>query len=508
MNLELRPYQSEALVGLRRSIASGHRRPILQAPTGSGKTFTACALCKSAIEKGNRVLIIAPRRELVYQFSESLYAVGLSHGIIMAGNGMTLHRSIQVASFDTLHARAVKSNRMPLPEADIVIFDEAHLAIAKCKKALLEHYGDKIIIGLTATPARGDGRGLNEVFDDIVLTWPMQKLVEAGYLVPAKYYAPTEPDLEGLKVARGDYVTKELSERFDRPEIIGDVLVNWQRLASDKQTVVFCIDRKHARHVAEQFIMAGYGAEYLDGETPDEERRGIIERVGNGNTQIVVSILVLTYGVDIPSLECAVIARPTKSIVMYLQCAGRVLRTAPGKTEAVIIDHSGVVDMHGFVDDDYPWSLDAATSITERREKQQKERKEPKEITCSECGAVFKSSRTCPDCGHQMIPPGQPVPTYQADLQEIQRGQKKANREMTWPEKIQFIAELRAIGYARGYKSGFAAAIYREKTGVWPNDSRLSERVFAENRGVSEPSKETLAFVQHCLIKNAKRRDK
>jgi len=500
MELELRPYQSEALVGLRRSIASGKRRPILQAPTGSGKTFTACALCKSAIEKGNRVLIVAPRRELVHQFSKSLYAIGLSHGIIMAGMGMTLHRQIQVASFDTLHARAIKSNRIPLPEADVLIFDEAHLAIAKCKQELLRHYDDlgKIIIGLTATPARGDGRGLSEVFDDIVLTWPMPKMVDAGYLVEAKYYAPSKPDLDGLKTRMGDYVTKELSERFDKPEIIGDILSNWKRIASDKRTVVFCINRKHARHVCDEYLSSGYRAEYLDGETPDDERQGIIERVGNGQTQIVVSILVLTYGVDIPALECAVIARPTKSIVMYLQCAGRVLRPSEGKSEAIIIDHSGAVDAHGFVDDDFPWSLEAATSLTERNQKKKQEGKEPKEITCGSCGTVFRGSRVCPGCGHQMVQQGEDVPTHQADLQEIDRAKKKVNRDMSWEEKIQFMSELKSITKERGYKPGFAAAIYKEKTGVWPNDSRVKDC------GLSNPSQETRKYIQYCLIKNAK----
>lgn len=467
---ELREYQKAAVESLRLSLAKGMRRPVLVSPTGSGKTRLAIEVIRLAVSKGRRVLFLAPRRELIYQASAVLESAGVMHGVIMAGEPAHRYSPVQVASFDTLWARR---NRIPLPPADLVIVDEAHLSLAATRKKLIEAYPDARVIGLTATPARGDGRGLGEIYDDLVLSWSVRELTDAGFLVPARYFVPTKPDLEGLKINRdGDYREKELAPRMDQPQLIGDIVHNWFRLAKGRSTVVFCVTRSHSRHLQAEFVARGVKAEHLDGETELAERQAILARVASGETTVLCNVFVATYGLDIPRLECAVLARPTRNIALYLQIIGRVLRTAPGKTEALVIDHAGAVDEHGRVDDYVPWSLDEDSKVSERKKADEQERKEPKDITCGECSYVFRASRKCPKCGHEMVSKGKPVPVHQADLQELKPSQE--NKNATWEAKAEFMAGLRAYALERGINPGWCAHKYREKFGVWPNDRRVS----------------------------------
>jgi len=490
----LREYQEQAIHALRASLAQGKRRPVLVSPTGSGKTRTAVEVIRLAVEKGNRVLLLAPRRELIYQASGVLERAGIVHGVIMAGEPMNRYATVQVASFDTLWARR---NRMPLPVADLVIVDEAHLSIAATRRKLLDAYPEARIVGLTATPARGDGRGLGEIYDDLVEAWPIGRLQEAGYLVPTRYFVPSKPDLEGVKRKRdGDYQEAELGHRMDQPQLVGDIVANWLRIAPGRSTVVFCVTRAHSRHVCQEFRRAGVRAEHLDGETDLDERRAILERVAAGKTTVLCNVFVATFGLDIPRLEVAVMARPTRNVTLYLQTVGRVLRPYQGKTEAIVIDHAGAVDQHGRVEDDFPWSLGGDETVAERKRKQQQERKEPKDLTCPSCKTVFRASRVCPSCGHQLIPPGKPVPYHDGDLEEL--NPSKANRTTTWAEKVAFIGGLKTYARQRGYSSGWVAHKYRARYGVWPNDPRVKH---------CEPgpvTPEVSGWIKHEQIKWAK----
>lgn len=495
----LRSYQQNAVTGLKRSISAGNKRPVLVCPTGGGKTHIACAVVQGAVEKGNEVLFLAPRRELIYQAHERLQEFGVDAGIIMAGEMRSPYSRVQVASFDTLHARGMRTERMLMPDADVVIVDEAHLSIAQTRKDIIGHYHDKaIVIGLTATPARGDGRGLGEIYDDLVETVTMRQLVDEGFLVPTRYFAPSKPDLEGVKIRMGDYTVKGLNEKMDQPKLVGDIVENWCRIAGDKRTVVFCVTRAHSRHVCEEFNRIRVKAEHLDGETPLDERKEILDRVRSGETQVLSNVYVATFGLDIPELECCVLARPTKNITLYLQTAGRVLRPAPGKEHAILIDHAGAVDEHGFLDDPIPWSLDGESKVKDRKKEAQLEHAEPKEITCKQCQTVFKGSRICPGCGHQMIPPGKPVPVYEANLKEVGRDVAKINRQATPEQKAEFFGGLKGYALKHKYNSGWCAHKYREMYGVWPNAYKSAKAI--------EPNREVLNFIRYTQIKYAKRR--
>lgn len=500
---ELWESQVQAVTGLRASIRAGARRPIVVSPTGSGKTHIAVHIIEGALAKQNKVLFLAPRRELIYQAADRLENHQIECGIIMAGERRSPYEPVQIASFDTLHSRGMRNDRILMPEADLVIVDEAHLSIAKTRQDIIRHYGEAIVVGLTATPARGDGRGLGELYDDLVLSWSIKQLTDAGKLVPARYFAPSTPDLSKIKQTSSDYNVSALGHKMDNPKLVGDIVQNWKRIAPERQTVVFCVTKAHARHVHNEFVSSGISAGYLDSDTPLDERYQILKDIESGKIRVLVNIFVATFGWDCPPISCVVIARPTKNIALYLQTVGRGLRTCDrsNKRDCIIIDHSGAVAQHGFVDEYIPWTLDSNTDIREAKKKQQKEKGEPKEMVCSKCQCVFKATRACPRCGYEVIPKGKPVPTHQADLEEIRKEKAKENREATWEEKAQFMGELRMYCQSKGKNPGWVAHKYRAKFGVWPNDARVKE---APAKIVTP---ETMSWITSQNIAYAKRRE-
>lgn len=224
-----------------------------------------------------------------------------------------------------------------------------------------------------------------------------------------------------------------------------------------------------------------------------------MERLRSGETQVLTNCLVMTYGVDFPPVSCIVFASPTKSVVRYMQSVGRGLRTSPGKSDCLVLDHAGAVNDPdlGFVDDPRPWSLDGKEKIQER---QAVLNKQPKEITCRQCGTTFRSRPACPNCGQEMrAEHRKAVETLEAELVEIDRArQKKANKGMDIEQCAEFYAELRGYGHQKGYLPGWAMSAYKAKTGNWPNDPRV--RTVAPK----EPGVETLNWVRYLAIRRAK----
>ena len=255
---------------------------------------------------------------------------------------------------------------------------------------------------------------------------------------------------------------------MNKPKLVGEIVDNWKRIAPDRQTVVFCVTKDHARHVYNEFLEHGIKAGYLDSDTKLDERAQVLEDIHTGKIQVLVNIFVATFGWDCPPISCVVIARPTKNITLYLQTVGRGLRTHEGKEDCIIIDHSGAVEQHGFVDEDIPWSLDSDMDIREAKKKQQKEKTEPKEITCSKCQCVFKGMRQCPRCGYEVIPKGKPLPVHKATLKELRRA-----NPITIHDKQRFWNECIFKASHRGLKCGAAAHMYRKQFGVWPRGLEL-----------------------------------
>ena len=284
--MELRPYQNDVVDEFERKVAEGIRRIIIVAPTGAGKTVIAAEIVKRAAAKYQRVLFLAHRDELLTQPRDKLKnSFDIIAGIVKAGRDKEARPQsiVQIAGVQTLYWRCVRTNRMEFPQADIVFVDECHHVRAATYQKILEAYPDAIIIGLTATPCRGDGRGLGNVFDAMIECPQIGELIALDYLVKPKIFAPAPPDLRGVEVAStGDYQINQLSMRMDTDALVGDVVEHWLRHAQRRRTVMFAVDIAHSAHIVRELVKAGVKAEHLDGNTDQAERDAILARLASG----------------------------------------------------------------------------------------------------------------------------------------------------------------------------------------------------------------------------------
>lgn len=404
-----RDYQIEGVAALRASIERGHSRVLAVAATGAGKTIIACLLMRAALERGHPSLFVAPRREIIAQTYRKLIESGLAHedvGVILAGveDGargaaaddpwrLAARRPtarIQVASVDTLRNRAK-------PAAGLVFLDEAHRSISPTYEKLVAEYPDANIIGLTATPWRADSKGFRTLYEDLVVIAPPAMLVEQGYLVgPRVLTVPSGslPDLSGVKTRGGDYDERELAAACNQGKLVGDIVDHWQKHASGQRTIAFSASVEHSRHIVSRFLSAGIPAEHLDGETDVATRGAILRRLRSGETLVVSNCAVLCEGWDEPIVSCCILARPTKSKALYIQCAGRILRPHPDKGGAIILDHAGCAVEHGLPHGEHDYSLDAP--------RRRKGKSEDCAKACPDCFEVVALGATlCPSCGHE-----------------------------------------------------------------------------------------------------------
>src|SRR5262244_1030181 len=271
MSAILRPYQTDITAEFERHVGRGDGSILLVAPTGSGKTVIASAIVAGT---DRRVLVVSHRREIVNQTCNKLTANGVYHGVIQAGDEKKLRpmAAVQVASIQTLHARAIRSSTMLMPLADLLIIDEAHHACAMTYKKIIDAYPNAIILGLTATPCRGDGRGLGGIFKTMIECPQVPDLIEQRYLVKSRVYAPVDPDLHGVKTQAGDYVESQLAERMDRDKLVGDIVTHWLKYGEQRRTVAFACSVGHSVHICDEFRRADIRAEHVDGATPLDDR--------------------------------------------------------------------------------------------------------------------------------------------------------------------------------------------------------------------------------------------
>jgi len=401
MRFTLRPYQQNAADEVRQSLIAGRTSPLIVAPTGAGKTVIGCHLVEQAARQGTRTLFLAHRSELIEQCSAKLDDIGERHGIIKAGiNRFDPSATVQVGSVQTYIAR----QRYLSHKFGVIIIDEAHHAPANTFQRVIELNSNgrrPIVIGLTATPYRTDGKGLSDTFDSLIEVASTARLIEWGYLVPTRLFrAEILPDLGGVGVIGGDYDQGALSNKMNRPRITGHIVSEYLRLAYGRVATYFAVDVAHSKAIAQAFCDAGVRAEHLDGTTPAGERRAILSRQASGKTAIVVNCGVLTEGYDCPIISVIGFARPTKSRGLWRQIIGRGLRLSPatGKTDCLILDHAGVTEEHGYITDPDKISLDGG--LEQSRGEQ--------ETTCDYCGAVLVGRPAiCPVCGSILRKPEQ-----------------------------------------------------------------------------------------------------
>ncbi|HKJ87997.1 MAG TPA: DEAD/DEAH box helicase [Gammaproteobacteria bacterium] len=499
--MELRDYQLRLEDEIRDLIRQGYRRILVQLWMGGGKTVLAADIIRKAVEKATYTAFLAHRRELVRQASDKLERFGVPHGLIMAGE-QPLARRVQVCSIQTLYRRAVQDASITTPHAGLVFIDEAHHAVAQSYQRLMEQWPDAVFVGLTATPATSRGYGLGNVFDAIVQGPTISEMMEAGWLVEPRYFAPSEPDLEAVTIRQGDYATGELEDAMDQPSLVGDVVTHFQQHAAGRPTVVFATWVQHAIHLAREFQAADVRAEVVHGKTDTEERDEILGRLAGGELDVVVNCQVLTEGWDCPEVSCCVLARPTKSLILYLQMVGRVLRPAEGKEDAIVLDHAGAVYEHGFVQEFEQWELDS--SIRNSNPVQERRRAEgARPITCQDCLFVYSGQPTCPNCGAAQERHGQATTFLDGYLGEVSRRDSgpEAPEEAApdWKMKRNWFLALRGHAFLSGYKDGWAYHAFQQKFGEEPEGDWWDMEAI-------QPSDEVRRYAKYLQIRRAKSR--
>jgi DNA repair protein RadD len=496
--MELRPYQHEVVEEC--AGADAGDKLIVVAPTGAGKTVIAAAIIKAFTDNSKRVLVLAHTREIIKQTSEKLFDHAVDHGIIQAGYPTRPDERVQVASIQTLWARAVRGSRMELPIADLVVIDECHHSPANTYTKIIEAYPSAVLVGLTATPCRGDGRGLGGIFDRIVECPQVSELIEEKYLVRTRVYAPTEPDLDGVDTRVGDYVETQLADRMDKPNLIGDIVSHWHRHGGRRKTVCFAVNVAHSLHIRDEFIKSGVRAAHVDGSLPKAERDAILGRLATGEIDLVTNCMVLTEGWDLPEVSCCILARPTKKMGLYRQMVGRVLRPAPGKNNAIVLDHSGAVFRHGFIEDSVQWTLDPdERSYSPKHSARLRSGYSSRLIECSQCGSIRVAGEACRHCGFLPQRPPQAISFKDGDLALVDRKTRAALPVRDPHERMRWHAMLSYIAAERGYRAGWVAHKFKEKFGSWPAVRAIEPR---------EPSAEVLSWVRSRNIAWAKARDR
>lgn len=383
----LRDYQIKAIAEIKAHFKAGRKKVLLWMPTGAGKTVVFSEIMKGVSAKGNQAAMITRGRKLVDQCHKRLLRENVYHGVMMA-NHWAVNRAapIQICSVDTLRSRA------QYPKADLLVYDEVHYATSQSYIELIEQYPDDFHLGVTATPFTD--KSLRHVAEVIVKPITMQELIDQGYLVPPVYYAPTSPDVSKVKVSQStkDYVVAELEDILNGNDIVGNLVENWKLYGQNRPTLVFAVSVAHSKHIAKTYCDAGIPAEHCDAETPEREREKVLERFVSGETKVITNVGLWCTGVDIPSVGCIQMARPTKSYTLYIQQAGRGTRTSEGKNDFILLDNAGNVLRHGFITDEPEPNLDG---------KKIKESVIPIK-TCPKCFMVFNRFKAqCPACGHK-----------------------------------------------------------------------------------------------------------
>ena len=467
--VQLHPFQTDVIAAADAAIAAGKRRLLLVVPTGGGKTIIASRMIRRVAQEHKGALVLAHRHEIIQQTGSKLRDQDVVHGVIQAGVKPRVLEDVQVASVQTLWVRSQRAAvPIPLPLATLLVVDEAHHCPARSYRKIIDAYPDAILIGLTATPCRGDGRGLGSIFEQMIEAPQVAELIAGGYLVKTRVYAPVDPDLRGVRTVAGDYVESQLAERMDRPQLVGDVVTHWHKYSERRRTVAFGVNVAHSIHLRDEFIRSGVRAEHIDGTTPKPERDLILAKLASGEVEVVSNCLVLTEGWDMPEVGCCILARPTRKMGLYRQMIGRVLRPAPNKPDAIILDHSGAVFRHGFAEDRVEWTLDPDTRATSRAHQDRRKDHGSRLLECTQCGAIRMAGEPCPHCGFMPKRAPLAVPIADGELALVDR-HGRIKTDLNDPAvRNQWHAMLAHIARERDYKPGWIGHQYKQKFGTWP----------------------------------------
>ena len=462
MELNLREHQLTAIDELREGFKQGHKKQLLYAPTGYGKTEIAIYMMQATAQKYKRAAMILDRIVLVDQTSKRLDKYVIEHGVFQAIHWRYRpYERLQVCSAQTLERRD------DFPETDLLIIDECHIM----RKQVMEYIQarpDLKVIGLTATPFT---KGLGEIYSNVVVGSTTNFLVDNEWLTPLKVFIAKEIDMSGAKKIGGEWRADEVQERGIK--ITGDIVEEWIKKTHEvfggpRKTIVFCAGVSHGADLVEKFARSGYNFVSISYKDDDDFKREAIKDFARPDTEIhgLIATDILTRGFDVPDVMIGVSARPfSKSLSSHVQQMGRVMRSYPGKEFGIWLDHSG--NYLRFRDD---WDEVYEVGVHKLDEKLDKAKKEPterekKEAHCPKCEALWpKNSDTCLGCGYVRQRANQ-IMTLPGELTELS-GRKKS----VGVDKQDFYSQLLYIAQSRNYNPNWAGHKYKERFGVWPRN--------------------------------------
>lgn len=375
--IDLRPYQARDVERLRAAYAEGRRSVVYCLPTGGGKTIVFAHVIDGAARKGRRVGVLTHRRELVRQAADKLSWAGVPHGVLAAGLDRDHDAAVLVMSVATAVRRLDR-----LPELDFVILNEVHHAVSPTWSKLIARWPQAKLLGVTATPARLDGKGLGVaaggLFDHLTIGATVPELQAEGFLARTRVFSPARLiDTRGVHHIGGDFQTHELAERARA--VTGDAVGEYRARADHQPALAYACTVEHAESIAAAFRAAGYRSECVHGGLPVAERDALIEGLGNGAVEVLTSCDLISEGLDVPSVGAVILLRPTESLALALQQIGRGMRPAEGKEYLTVLDHAGNCLKHGLPETERVWTLDGAP------------KREPGEAPgwrCEDCGLL------------------------------------------------------------------------------------------------------------------------
>lgn len=457
--LQLRKAQLQGVEMLRQGFAAGHRCQMLCLATGAGKTEVAIYMMALAAEKGNRAAMILDRRNLVNQTSQRMDKYKIPHGVLMAGSQrLRMHEPIQICSAQTIEKRGSAASLM-----QILFIDEAHQTRTETKR-LIEANPKLRVVGLSATPLT---KGLGKVFTNIVCPTTTNELVAAGLLIMPTIYCAKEIDTDGLKKVAGEWAAEDVGARAQK--ITGDIVATWiektnLHFGGPVKTIVHCASVDHGAELAQKFADAGHNFVAISYKDDEDFKLAAYEEFSKPASSIcgLIAVDMLTKGFDCVDVLCSIMARPfSKSVSSVIQQAGRVMRTAAGKTSAILIDHAGNFLRHGdqimeIFENGIQTLDDGAEKAAKEKTKQEKEA-----AKCPKCSALWLGGDCCAQCGYKR-PARSSVQTTEGVIEEFSGGKVEKVVKQDWWSQL--------VGHAkeRGFSPGWAAYKYKEKFGVWP----------------------------------------
>lgn len=426
--------QQEFVTGLRRSLSMGNRSILGVASPAFGKTVVAAHITESASSKGKSVWFVVHRKNLLRQTSKSFWGAGIQHGLITSGKSRS-KLPVQVGTIGTVHARMKKGEINP---PGILFIDEAHLSQGNMFATVIKWCQENgaIVIGLTGTPERLDGKPLGALFQDMIEARSTSWLINEGRLSDYEIYTTNViPDLSGVKKSGGDLNREQLAEVMEDRAIVGNAVEHWQKYANGLRTVCYCVNVKHSKSTAQAFNDAGIPAVHVDADTTEKELKDACEGLAYRRYLVLCNCELVIEGFDLSSqigrditLEACILLRPTESLARYLQMVFRALRKKPDP--AVILDHAGCAIKHGLPDDERVWSLAGREPKSRKKKDEDDELDEGAVAWCKACFFMFRTGPDfCPSCGHPVEKKNRKINEVEGELQKIDPEELRRQRE-------------------------------------------------------------------------------